>query len=132
MPLKHPLEPIAISSKDIGYRIMTLRKAKGLTQTQLAEQIGITQHVLSNYEIGRCAITVEMLVRFSLALECSTDQLIGLNHPINLPALSIKLMHRLKQIETLPTDRQKKVLQNLENILEMAAPETAEETKMGT
>ena len=34
----------------LGARIMELRKAKGLSQAQLAKQVGISQPALANYE----------------------------------------------------------------------------------
>lgn len=37
----------------IAFKIKTLRKAKGLTQEQLAEAVGTTRATLAGYETGR-------------------------------------------------------------------------------
>ncbi|HHF3272563.1 MULTISPECIES: helix-turn-helix transcriptional regulator [Vibrio] len=39
--------------KELGQRIAQTRKALGLTQTQVAEQLGISQQTLAHYEVGR-------------------------------------------------------------------------------
>lgn len=38
---------------DVGSKIKTLRKGRGLTQEQLADNLGITRATVSNYEVGR-------------------------------------------------------------------------------
>ena len=40
-------------NNSIAFKIKTLRKAKGLTQEQLAEAIGTTRATLAGYETGR-------------------------------------------------------------------------------
>lgn len=40
-------------SEIIGKKLKQLRKAKGLTQEQVAEKVDITRSTISNYEIGR-------------------------------------------------------------------------------
>ena len=39
-------------SEIIGKKLKQLRKAKGLTQEQVAEKVDITRSTISNYEIG--------------------------------------------------------------------------------
>lgn len=39
--------------KELGQRIAQARKALGLTQTQVAEQLGISQQTLAHYEVGQ-------------------------------------------------------------------------------
>lgn len=40
-------------SEIIGKKLKQLRKAKGMTQEQVAEKVDITRSTISNYEIGR-------------------------------------------------------------------------------
>lgn len=61
-----------------GERIALLRRRKGLTQTELAEQAGITQNTIARVERGSVktlqGTTVGLVAD---ALETSTDYLLG-------------------------------------------------------
>jgi transcriptional regulator with XRE-family HTH domain len=57
------------------------RKAAGLTQTQLAEQLGIAQQTLAHYEAGRLRVAVALLSPLACALGVSTEELIGERAP---------------------------------------------------
>ncbi|MBF9018721.1 MULTISPECIES: helix-turn-helix domain-containing protein [unclassified Oceanispirochaeta] len=46
---------------------------RGFTQTQLAEKIGITQKLATDYERCRLHLNDEMIKQFSVALEVSLD-----------------------------------------------------------
>lgn len=48
-PNAYPLETL----DDLGARFRQLRKAAGLTQTELARQLGMRQEALSRFESGR-------------------------------------------------------------------------------
>lgn len=62
----------------LGQRIARIRKARGYTQQELADRIGIIQVLVSDYERGKLRVTAEMAVRFARALELSTDELLGM------------------------------------------------------
>ena len=53
----------------IGLRIRTQRKEKGVSQEQLAEQIGISASYMGHIERGTRIASVETLARLSKALE---------------------------------------------------------------
>lgn len=40
-------------ARDIGGKLKTLRKGRGLTQFQLADKVGLSRCTISNYETGR-------------------------------------------------------------------------------
>ena len=61
-----------------GQRIAKLRKKQGMSQQTLADKIGINRYLVSDYEIGRARIYDEMVKRFAIALDVSTDYLLGL------------------------------------------------------
>ena len=67
-----------ISFVTIGENIRKYRKAKGLTQTELAEKLGTTQFVITNYERGRNNPTAAKLPEIAKALDVGLDQLYGL------------------------------------------------------
>lgn len=57
-------------------RIKKLRVSRGITQRELAKQIGITQPALSNYESGRTP-NIEVAQKISNFFNVSIDYLIG-------------------------------------------------------
>ena len=54
----------------VGRRIKFLRIGKNVTQTSMAEQIGMSQTNLSNLETGRTAITLANLFKIKEVLGC--------------------------------------------------------------
>jgi transcriptional regulator with XRE-family HTH domain len=60
----------------VGESIAELRRAKGLTQAQLAEMIDLEQEAVSRGERGTRVPTLHCLQQLGDALECSVDQLL--------------------------------------------------------
>ena len=54
-----------------------LRKARGYTQLQIADKLGISRSTYTNYELGQRSPDFEILERISDVLECSLDELFG-------------------------------------------------------
>jgi len=61
--------------KQIGRRIQAIRKQRGLTQEQLAEQLDISTTHMSAIERGVSGVTVEKLVQIINCLDCTADDL---------------------------------------------------------
>ena len=53
------------------------RKETKLSQTEVAEKVGITQSAYSNYEIGKRQPKPMMLKKIATVLDCTIDELIG-------------------------------------------------------
>lgn len=49
------------------------RLSKGMTQLELARELGVVRETISLWESGTNRINSEMLVRISEVLECSID-----------------------------------------------------------
>ena len=62
-----------INKKLVGIRIMQRRKAKGLTQEELSEQIGISKNHLSGIERGVYLPTVSTIIKIFNILGFSSD-----------------------------------------------------------
>jgi transcriptional regulator with XRE-family HTH domain len=67
--------PLDFGGETLGERLTRLRKQRGYTQVEFAEKVGITQVLVSTYETDRRQFSVEMAIRFALALDVSTDEL---------------------------------------------------------
>ena len=91
------------------------------TQVELAEQIGITQVLVSDYERARLRPHYEMIIRFAKALGVTTDELLGLKpskNEGNKPNLNI--LRRMKRIEELPLTQQKILLKTIDTFFKAA------------
>ena len=56
--------------KILANRVKMLRMRKGVSQTRMAEEIGVSQTNLSNMESGRTAITIQNLFKIKKVLNC--------------------------------------------------------------
>ena len=62
---------------DIGKRIKSARKAKGLTQKQLAEAVGVVTGTIQQYELGKRQPRIEQIEKIAEILGVSLSDLIG-------------------------------------------------------
>lgn len=62
-----------VQLSEIGKRVKQARQAKGLSQMELAEAIGISVSFLSNIEVGRQSMNIKTLIAISDTLDVSTD-----------------------------------------------------------
>ena len=63
---------------DFGIRVARLRAAKGLSQAQLAERIGITKGMVSAYENSIRMPSYPVLIKIAGIFNVSTDYLLGI------------------------------------------------------
>lgn len=110
--------PMMIGNETFGQRLARIRKAKGYTQVELAAQLGIIQVMVSDYERDKLRPYHEMIVKFSKALQISTDELLGVKpFKSNASDFSLKLLRRMQKIDALPQAKQKVLLQNIDMFL---------------
>ena len=69
----------------LSENITQLRKAMGLSQEQLAEQVGVSRQSISKWETGQSAPELDKLLLLSQAFAVSTDLLLGNNAPETEP-----------------------------------------------
>ena len=74
------------------HRLRDLREDAGLTQTQVAKYLGMSQTGYSKYETGENDIPTQVLIRLAQLYRTSTDYLLGLRDrraplPCHLPIL---------------------------------------------
>ena len=63
---------------DFGEKLKELRKQSGLTQQQLASQIGVSKSVISFYELRERTPSPEVLIKLSSVFHVSSDYLLGI------------------------------------------------------
>lgn len=102
-----------------GQRLARLRKERGWTQVELAERIGITQTLLSDYERGKLRLNADMIVQLAAALETTTDELLkpsASRSPLRRKP-SLRLQRRMEKIEKLPAHQQNYLLKTIDGFL---------------
>lgn len=117
--------PTAMHSKDeqffkeLGARLAQARKARGLTQVQLAEQLGIAQQTLAHYEGGRLRLPASLLSASAQALGLPVEDL--LNQPAARASAkrgpASRLQQQVERIGQLPMAKQRFVMEMLDTVL---------------
>lgn len=69
-----------VTDMGFGERLRTLRKGQGLTQKQLADQLGVVKSVVSYYESGERYPSYDVLIKTASIFHTSTDWLLGVEH----------------------------------------------------
>ncbi len=83
---------------NIGEKICSLRKDRGMTQEMLAEQLVISAQAISKWERGIANPDIEMIPRIAKLFNISTDELLGLSAP---KASESELERRVASLERL-------------------------------
>lgn len=89
----------------IGKRIQKIRLAKGYTQQQFAEMIGLSTNYLSDIERGKSSARLDKLVAIINALECSADDIFVDVIDNGYKIKSSQLSERLEELP--PEEREK-------------------------
>ncbi len=118
-PRKQPLTPTTTQQESIADRLIKLRKRRGLTQTQLAEAIGITREALSNYELSRAHLNDDTIIRLAEVLKISADEILGLTKDdiSGESATSVRFVRRMQRIAALSATDQKSILRTIDGFL---------------
>lgn len=90
-------------------RIAALREARGLTQTALAERLGIAQGRYNHYERGIRRFPAAMLPRLVEVLECSEAELLGARAPKPRRGPPSQWEKRINAIKELPREKQREI-----------------------
>ena len=117
---KLKLKPVDMGKETLGERLARLRKERGLTQKQVAEQTGLVQELVSNYELDKLRLNAEMIVRLAEVLSVTTDELLRGKKKSTASSRrqpSLKLLRRMEQIENLPPYRQRALLTTIDGFL---------------
>jgi transcriptional regulator with XRE-family HTH domain len=105
----------------LGERVARLRKEHGLTQAQLAEQLGVSQQLVAAYESGERCVPTDTLPRIATALGVSLEELMGTGNGPAKRGPTPKLQRQLEQLSRLPRAKQKVVSEMLEALLQQAS-----------
>ena len=84
----------------LGERLQALRKERRLSQKEVADALGISAAVVSNYESGERTPSLENLLSLSSFYRCSTDYLLGRDKQLSVTTIDVSRL-REEQIRLL-------------------------------
>ncbi|MBW1825312.1 MAG: helix-turn-helix transcriptional regulator [Deltaproteobacteria bacterium] len=100
-----------------GKRLAYYRKAKGLTQKQLGDQIEVSNRVIAYYEGETNYPPAHLIVPLAKALEITTDELLGVTETRkDFDTRNTALRRKLKVVESLP-QRDRKAIMHYINMI---------------
>ena len=111
-------------TETLGDRIRRFRIANGLTQAELAAQIGVPQQTITYYEVRGVSLPPALLVAIADTLDVSTDILLGRKKAPGggaVPATSVQRQKHLKRLDELSLHDQKAVFKIIEALAERRA-----------
>jgi transcriptional regulator with XRE-family HTH domain len=112
-----------------GERLQAIRKARGLTQVQLAEAAGTTQRAISYYETEAGFPPAPPVIDLARALHISTDELLGVKPPkgqrIDDDSEARRMWKRFQRVSSLPERDQKAVLRLINSQVSVSASRRA-------
>jgi len=100
----------------IGSRIAELRKARGLTQVEMAEALGVIQGVVSTYEVGRTRAHPAVLLRLADILNVSVDEILGRGPRKQPKPHDQRMWSRFQLLGKLPERDQKAVMRMISSL----------------
>lgn len=74
---------------DFGMTLRNLRKARGITQAQLAEMVYVTDSMISKYEANVSSPALETVQQMALVFNVSMDYLCGMEKTINISTVQL-------------------------------------------
>jgi len=111
------------ASSAFGRRMVEARKARGLTQVQLAEAIGSSQRAISHYETVAEFPPASVIVQLAETLDVSADELFGLkkqrsaHHRDLLDPKTRRLWKKFQQVMSLPEKDQRAVIRLINSLV---------------
>jgi transcriptional regulator with XRE-family HTH domain len=110
--------PAKSSRCEFGSRLHTAREAKGLSQAQVAQLLGIAQQSYAAWERRNVALTPGRLAQIAEVLGISVDELLGKQPtPARGKGPTGKARQIFERVSQLPRATQQRILANVEDAL---------------
>jgi transcriptional regulator with XRE-family HTH domain len=107
--------------KTLGARLAQLRQENGLTQTTLAEHLGIAQQTLAHYESGRLRLPVALLPELSYQFALPVDDILGLTQGKGKRGPAPRLQQQLERLSRLPKAKQQVLMEMIDGVIKQAS-----------
>lgn len=100
---------------NIGSKIIQLRKKHNLSQSQLAQKIGISRTIVGNYERNSNSPSIEILLKMAKVFNVSVDFIIGESQ---LSSYDKEILKRIEDIEELDEETRKNLFFLIDNVIQ--------------
>jgi len=102
----------------VGKRLAKIRRARGLSQQEVANVLAVCRGTVAEYERGRINISAEAILKLAIYYQISSDELLGLKSSgTTTEEESLKIMKRLRMIKELPLVKQNAILLRIDKYL---------------
>lgn len=113
----------------LSERLKLLRSTRNITQSRLAELLGVDPRVYNRWERGTAVPQFETVVRIADILQVSLDELAGRQQPSQALKIHNYELHKLyQQVDSLPDDEQKALVLVIDSLIkksQMTAQQTS-------
>lgn len=98
--------------RDLGKQIALTRKARGMTQAELARAIGVSQQAVFAYELGERRTSVLILSKIAKTFGVPVEEMMGLPRYVRIPKgrLSPRAMRHAARLQGLTKTQQRFVV----------------------
>lgn len=90
---------------NIGDKITALRKAKKISQADLAKEAGVSREIIGRYERNEVSPSVDVAKKIADALEVSLDYLAGGSDKAAFDKQTLKLIDEIEELEPSVKDK---------------------------
>ena len=110
--------PPKLKRSEFGERLVTIRQRAGLSQTQVADKLGVSQQAYAGWERSTVALRPDDLAKLAEVLETTTDELLGKQAAPKRGTGPVgKAKALFDRVSALPRDRQQRILTTVEDML---------------
>jgi len=102
---------------EIGKKIQSIRKRRGLTQNELGGKIGLTREAIASYETGRTQLMITTLMDMASILHVSVNEILGLERKNPEITITRRWAKRMIIIENLDESIKKHILRTLDDVI---------------
>lgn len=99
---------------DISNQMTRLRKLKGLSQTDLAKEVGCSREIISKYEKDNVMPSIEMAKKIADAFGVSLDYLVGEGQNASFDK---KTVQRMQEIESMEPDFKERLFSIIDSVI---------------
>ncbi len=103
---------------EFGRRFAALRKKSGYTQAELAQELGVSQRMISYYEGQSDYPPASLLPNMAKLLGVTTDELLGIKPLKKTAQPDSRMLRRMQQIEKLSIAKRKQIIQVIDTFIE--------------